>query len=99
MAEKIRVQKILAQRGLCSRRKAEEIISAGRVTVNGRPIKLGDGACPGKDTIAVDGEPLPREGEKPLYLAAGAWPSWWRTQAAGCTRWGVWTRIRKACCC
>ena len=69
MAEKIRVQKILAQRGLCSRRKAEEIISAGRVTVNGRPIKLGDGACPGKDTIAVDGEPLPREGEKPLYLA------------------------------
>lgn len=69
MAEKVRVQKILAQRGVCSRRKAEEMIQAGRVTVNGRPIKLGDGALPGKDVIAVDGQRLPREGGAHVYLA------------------------------
>ena len=69
MAEKIRVQKLLAQRGVCSRRKAEEMIQAGRVQVNGRPVKLGDGAVPGKDIITVDGKRLPREGEGRVYLA------------------------------
>ena len=69
MAEKIRVQKLLAQRGVCSRRKAEEMIQAGRVQVNGRPVKLGDGAVPGKDIITVDGQRLPREGEGRVYLA------------------------------
>ena len=69
MAEKIRVQKLLAQRGVCSRRKAEEMIRAGRVAVNGRPISLGDGAVPGKDIIAVDGQRLPREEGAHVYLA------------------------------
>ena len=69
MAEKVRIQKILAQRGVCSRRKAEEMIAAGRVTVNGRPARLGDGAVPAKDVIAVDGERLPREKEGWVYLA------------------------------
>ena len=69
MAEKIRVQKLLAQRGVCSRRKAEEMIQAGRVQVNGWPVKLGDGAVPGKDIITVDGQRLPREGEGRVYLA------------------------------
>ena len=69
MAEKIRVQKLLAQRGVCSRRKVEEMIQAGRVQVNGRPVKLGDGAVPGKDIITVDGQRLPREGEGRVYLA------------------------------
>lgn len=69
MAEKVRVQKILAQRGVCSRRKAEEMIEAGRVTVNGRVVKLGDGAAPGKDEIAVDGQRLGREGGRRVYLA------------------------------
>lgn len=69
MAEKIRVQKILAQRGICSRRRAEEMILAGRVTVNGRPVKPGDGAVPGRDVIAVDGQRLPREEERHVYLA------------------------------
>ncbi len=69
MAEKIRVQKLLAQQGVCSRRKAEEMIQAGRVQVNGRPVKLGDGAVPGKDIITVDGQRLPREGEGRVYLA------------------------------
>ena len=42
MAE--RVQKLIAQSGLCSRRKAEELITAGRVTVDGNIANLGDKA-------------------------------------------------------
>ena len=47
--EKIRIQKIMSDSGVCSRRKAEEYISEGRVKVNGRPCKLGDKAFAGKD--------------------------------------------------
>lgn len=54
-----RLQKILASRGVCSRRKAEEIIQAGRVTVNGQVAALGDGADVDADEILLDGEPLP----------------------------------------
>lgn len=57
MAEKIRIQKILADAGVASRRKSEEIIAAGRVKVNGRAVKLGDSASK-KDIITVDGEKL-----------------------------------------
>jgi len=65
--EKIRIQKIIAESGLCSRRKAEEYISDGRVTVNGRPCKLGDKALPGKDIIAVDGEKIASPRRRELY--------------------------------
>ena len=41
-----RIQKILSARGLCSRRRAEELILAGRVTCNGAVAKLGDTADP-----------------------------------------------------
>lgn len=51
-----RLQKILSSAGICSRRKAEEYLAAGRVTVNGLPAALGDKADPEKDTVAVDGE-------------------------------------------
>ena len=65
---KSRLQKLLAQAGAASRRKAEELILQGRVTVNGRPAKLGDSSDPQKDQIALDGQRLRLEGEK-LYLA------------------------------
>lgn len=55
--EKIRIQKMIADSGCCSRRKAEEMISQGRVKVNGRPVRLGD-KCGFKDIITVDGERL-----------------------------------------
>lgn len=51
----VRLQKILSECGYCSRRKAEELIAGGRVTVNGRPCKLGDKADISKDVISVDG--------------------------------------------
>lgn len=56
--EKVRVQKIISESGYCSRRKAEELISAGQVKINGRPCKLGDRALPGKDIVTVDGEKI-----------------------------------------
>lgn len=64
MAE--RLQKILSARGLASRRRAEEWISAGRVTVNGAVAHLGDTAGEG-DTICVDGRPIP-ENEEYVYI-------------------------------
>lgn len=65
MAE--RLQKLLAAAGLCSRRMAEEWISAGRVCVNGVPALLGDRADPETDTITVDGQPLPADTRR-VYL-------------------------------
>ena len=56
-----RLQKILAAAGVASRRKAEEIISAGRVTLNGKVVtELGTKADVEVDSISVDGEPLKR---------------------------------------
>jgi len=54
-----RLQKILAAAGIASRRKAEEIIAAGRVTLNGRVVtELGTKADAGRDEIRVDGKKL-----------------------------------------
>ena len=54
-----RLQKILSARGICSRRKAEELIAAGRVTCNGKVCVVGDAADPEKDEIRVDGTLIP----------------------------------------
>lgn len=60
-----RLQKVLASRGLCSRREAEEWIRRGRVRVNGEVIReLGVKADPESDRIEVDGRPLPEEGRR-----------------------------------
>ena len=64
---KERIQKILAQAGLCSRRAAEELLRDGRVTVNGRPAGLGDSADPARDKLAVDVRPV-RAAEEKVYL-------------------------------
>ena len=66
--EKERIQKILSAWGVTSRRKAEEMIAAGRVTVNGRKASLGDSAYPEKDLLTLDGERIHPPGEK-YYLA------------------------------
>ena len=52
-----RLQKILSAGGVCSRRKAEEYLREGRVTVNGVPATLGDKADPETDTIAPKPDP------------------------------------------
>lgn len=53
-----RLQKVLAQAGLCSRREAERWMLEGRVTVNGHAASPGDRADLQKDKIMVDGKPI-----------------------------------------
>jgi 23S rRNA pseudouridine2605 synthase len=56
---KVRLQKLIAGTGLASRRKAETLISAGRVTVNGRVVtELGTKVDPARDHVKVDGKHL-----------------------------------------
>ena len=63
----IRLQKWLADAGVCSRRAAETLIRQGRVTLNGRSVtELGTRAT-ARDRIAVDGKPVTR-GREPLYV-------------------------------
>jgi 23S rRNA pseudouridine2605 synthase len=63
-----RVQKILARAGYGSRRECERVIDAGRVSVNGQRIKLGDRADMQKDHITVDGSPI-KSTEEMVYIA------------------------------
>ena len=62
-----RLQKILASRGVCSRRKAEDLITAGKVLVNGSRAQLGQSADPETDSIMIDGKPLPT-GHDHVYI-------------------------------
>ncbi len=62
-----RLQKILSDFGIASRRKAEELIKEGRVTVNGEIAHLGQKADPEKDYIKVDGKLLIKPEPKAYY--------------------------------
>lgn len=63
----MRLQKYLADAGVASRRKCEELISLGRVTVNGQPAALGQSVAPG-DEIALDGVRVEPAGERMVYV-------------------------------
>ena len=65
MAE--RLQKILSQWGVASRRGAEDLIAAGRVWVNGAPAEVGQRADPTCDRIEVDGKPLQHDARPALH--------------------------------
>jgi len=64
---KERLQKIIARSGRASRRKAEELIRSGLVSVNGRRASIGDQADAAVDSIRVDGKPIPAPA-RPAYL-------------------------------
>ena len=64
---KERLQKILSARGVASRRKAEEMIQQGLVTVNGVTAALGDTADVQTDEILISGKPLPKQ-EQYIYI-------------------------------
>jgi 23S rRNA pseudouridine2605 synthase len=54
----MRIQRALARAGVASRRKAEELVAAGRVRINGEVARIGQPVDPGRDMIVVDGKPL-----------------------------------------
>jgi 23S rRNA pseudouridine2605 synthase len=57
-----RLQKVIAHAGVASRRKAEELILQGRVSVNGKPVtELGVKVQANRDKIEVDGVPIDKE--------------------------------------
>jgi pseudouridine synthase len=64
-----RISKVLAAAGIASRRGADELVSAGRVTVDGRPVVLGEKVDPSIQAIAVDGRPIRVTDARPVYLA------------------------------
>jgi 23S rRNA pseudouridine2605 synthase len=68
VAEPERLQKVLARAGLGSRRACEELIRAGRVTVDGVVATLGDRADPEHQRVVLDGVPIPAGADLVAYL-------------------------------
>jgi pseudouridine synthase len=66
---KTRIQKLIAEANVASRRAAEHLIEQGRVRVNGKVATLGDKADPETDTVEVDGERLKFDTQKKVYFA------------------------------
>ena len=63
-----RLNKYLSEVGYCSRREADRLIDAGRVTINGNVPEMGTKVSP-SDVVAVDGELIKAKKDKPVYLA------------------------------
>ncbi|MFN2464500.1 MAG: pseudouridine synthase [Candidatus Dormibacteria bacterium] len=63
----VRLNRFLAMRGVAARRKADELIAAGRVTVNGRPTPPGGVLVMPDDVVAVDGQPLSEPAERRYF--------------------------------
>lgn len=64
---KVRLQKYLSECGVASRRKAEDLIMAGRVKVNGKPASIGDKIDPNRDTVVVAGKKI-KKTKKNTYI-------------------------------
>jgi len=63
-----RIAKVIARAGICSRRDAERLIAEGRVTLNGKKLAAAAVNVTPRDSILVDGKPLPRQEETRLWL-------------------------------
>jgi 23S rRNA pseudouridine2605 synthase len=64
----MRIQRALARAGIASRRKAEELIAAGRVTVNGSVAIIGQPVDPTTDAIMVDGKRIAAQPASPVWI-------------------------------
>ncbi len=63
-----RINKYLSEVGYCSRRAADKLLEAGRITINGKKPELGTKVFP-SDEICVDGKRITKKEEKPVYIA------------------------------
>jgi 23S rRNA pseudouridine2605 synthase len=68
MTEPMRIQRALARAGVASRRHAEELIAAGRVTVNGTVARIGQSVDPSVDAIALDGKRIAAPAAAPEWI-------------------------------
>ena len=66
--ERLRLQKYMAACGVASRRACEDMITGGRVTVNGEQAALGASVDPAQDTVLLDGKPIRREERRVVIL-------------------------------
>ena len=67
--DKERIQKILSERGVCSRRKAEALLAEGKIKVNGKVVDEPGFKCTREDEIELDGQKVsPQEKSAPVYL-------------------------------
>jgi 23S rRNA pseudouridine2605 synthase len=83
-----RLQRVLSQRGVASRRASEQLITEGRVQVNGEVVtELGTRVHPTKDRITVDGKVIGRQ--KPRYLVLNKPPGFITTTSDERSRWTV----------
>jgi len=64
----MRLNKYISETGICSRRGADALIEAGRVTINGKKPELGTQVGEG-DVVEVDGKPIGRRQQKHVYIA------------------------------
>ena len=64
----VRINKYLSEIGYCSRRAADKLIQAGRITVNDQIVEMGLKVTP-QDVIAVDGNPVDQQGDAAVYIA------------------------------
>ncbi len=66
--QKLRLQKLIANAGICSRRKVEVLLKQNRITINGVPAQIGDKADPGLDVIRFDGKIINIQAETRVIL-------------------------------
>ena len=65
----MRIQKYIAESGVCSRRAAEKLIEEGKITVNGKPAVIGMDVDPEKDSVYYGGKRIrPRAAEKRYFI-------------------------------
>ena len=67
-SDTIRIQKFIADNGICSRRKAEELINECRVTVDGKQAVIGQKILPNKNKVCVDSKTVGRKSVKKVTL-------------------------------
>ena len=72
MDENIRINKYFSDAGGCSRREADRLTEAGRVTVRGTVVSTGEKIFPDEE-ICIDGKPIKKQEKKILLLFMGGW--------------------------